>query len=95
MDPDLATVCSTETAVSTAPRATGRRDMWRPIVSSIGAFLRAGTRPPTVLARAIVIVLAVKLIAVMAMMAYQHFADHSALVDATAISRLLGPSSAP
>ncbi len=67
----------------------------RPVVASLIAFIGAGLRPSTALARAIVVVLAIKLVAVAAMTAYQHFADQSAAVDAAAVSRLLGPSSRP
>ena len=66
-----------------------------PVLASLAAFVSAGLRPRSALARAIVIVLAAKLIAVVAMTAYQHFADKSALVDAAAVSRLIGPSSRP
>jgi hypothetical protein len=45
------------------------------------------------LARAIVLVLALKLVAVTGMMVFQHFADRDA--STAAVSRLLGPSSLP
>ena len=67
----------------------------RPVLASLAAFIGAGLRPSTALARAIVIVLAAKIIAVAAMMVYFHFVDQHVVADATAISRLLGPSSAP
>ena len=67
----------------------------RPVLASLVAFIGAGLRPSTALARAIVIVLAAKLIAVAAMIVYFHFADQHVVADATAISRLFGPSSAP
>jgi hypothetical protein len=67
----------------------------RPVLASLAAFVRAGLRPQSALARAIVIVLAAKLIAVVAMMVYQFFANQNVIVDAAAISRLLGPSSPP
>ncbi len=67
----------------------------RPLLATLAAFIRAGLRPQSPLARAIVIVLVAKLIAVVAMMAYQHFAEANVIVDAAAIGRLLGPSSAP
>jgi len=59
------------------------------------AFIGAGLRPPTALARAIVIVLAAKLIAVAAMGVYFHFANQRVVADAAAIGRLLGPASLP
>lgn len=67
----------------------------RPVLASLVAFIGAGLRPSTALARAIVIVLAAKLIAVVAMTVYFHFADQHVVADATAIGRLFGPSSAP
>ena len=67
----------------------------RPVLASLAAFASAGLRPRGLLARAIVVVLAAKLIAVVAMMTFSHFADQTAAVDAAAVSRLLGPSSRP
>jgi hypothetical protein len=67
----------------------------RPVLASLAAFVSAGLRPRGLLARAIVVVLAAKLIAVAAVMAFSHFADQTAAVDAAAVSRLLGPSSRP
>jgi len=67
----------------------------RPVLASLAAFVSAGWRPRGLLARAIVVVLAAKLIAVAAMMAFSHFADQTAAIDAAAVSRLLGPSSRP
>ena len=66
-----------------------------PVLASLAAFIAAGVRPRSVLARAIVVVLVVKLIAVVAMTAYQHFADQGAAVDAAAVSHLMSPSSMP
>jgi len=67
----------------------------RPVLESLAAFVSAGIRPRSVLARAIVIVLAIKLIAVAGMAAYAHLTDQSAGIDAAAVNRLIGPSSAP
>jgi len=67
----------------------------RPVLASLVAFIEAGLRPSTALARAIVIVLAAKLIAIVAMMVFLFFANQHSVVDAAAISRLLGPSSLP
>ena len=67
----------------------------RPVLASLAAFVGAGLRPSTALARAIMIVLAAKLVAVLAMIVYFHFANQHVVADATAISRLLGPSSLP
>ncbi len=67
----------------------------RPLIETLAAFLGAGLRPPTALARAIVVVLAAKLVAVAAMSVYFHFANQRVVVDAAAIGRLLGPASLP
>ena len=67
------------------------RVLQRPVIASLAAFIGAGLRPTTPLARAIVVVLAAKLIAVAAMMVFQHFGGLKTAVDAAAISRLLGP----
>ena len=67
----------------------------RPLIASLAAFIGAALRPPTALARAIVIVLAAKLIAVAAMGVYFHFANQHVMADAAAIGRLLGPASLP
>ena len=67
----------------------------RPLLASLLAFIGAGLRPPTALARAIVIVLAAKLIAVAAMGVYFLFANQHVVADAAAIGRLLGPASLP
>ena len=67
----------------------------RPLLASLAAFVGAGLRPRSALARAIVVVLAAKLIAVVAMMVYQHVGHQNIAVDAATISRLFGPSSAP
>jgi len=68
---------------------------FRPVLASLAAFMSAGLRPTTPLARAIVIVLAAKLAAVAVMIVYFHYANQHMVADATAISRLLGPASLP
>lgn len=67
----------------------------RPLIASLVAFLAAAVRPPSALARAIVIVLAVKLIAVAAMAVYFHFYDQHVVANAAAVGRLLGPATLP
>ena len=67
----------------------------RHVLASLAAFIGAGLRPPTALARAIVVVLAAKLIVVAAMIVYFHFANQHVVADAAAISRLLSPSALP
>ena len=67
----------------------------RPLLSSLAAFVQAGLRPKTMLSRAIVTVLVVKLVAVAAMMFYQHHEDRSAVADSAGVAYRLGPSSTP
>ena len=67
----------------------------RPVLASLAAFIGAGWRPASPLARAIVIVLAAKLIAVAAMTVFLFVADQNAVVDAATVGRLLGPTSPP
>jgi cell shape-determining protein MreD len=67
----------------------------RPLIASLLAFFDAALRPPSALARAIVVVLAAKLIAVTAMVVYFHFANQHVVADAAAIDRLLSPVSLP
>jgi hypothetical protein len=66
-----------------------------PVLSSLAAFLGSAIRPRSMLARAIVLVLALKLVAVIGMAIYAHYTDQSAAVDAAAIDRLIGPSRHP
>ena len=65
----------------------------RPVLASLAAFIGAGLRPQSPLARAIVVVLAIKLVAVVTMMIAQSFVLPHTAADAAAISHLLGPSS--
>jgi len=67
----------------------------RPVLASLAAFVRAGLRPQSALARAIVVVLAVKLVAVTAMGVYFHFTGRHAAPDTAAVYRLIGPPSSP
>jgi hypothetical protein len=54
----------------------------RPVLASLVAFIGAGLRPSTALARAITVVLAAKLIAVVAMAIFLFFANQHVVVDA-------------
>ena len=72
----------------------GRPMLPGPVLVSLAAFVRAGLRPRSMLARAVVFVLAAKLIAVAGMMIFQHFANPN-VTDAAVVSRVLGPSSRP
>jgi hypothetical protein len=67
----------------------------RPLFASLVAFAAAVRRPPTPLARAIVAVLSIKLVAVTAMAVYFHFASQHVVADAATVGRLLGPSMLP
>jgi len=67
----------------------------RPLLASLAAFIDAGLRPQSPLARAIVVVLAAKLIAVTVMLVFLFFANQYVIADVAAVSRLLGPSSQP
>jgi hypothetical protein len=62
------------------------------VLSSLAAFLAAGVRPPTPLARAIVLVLIVKLIAIMAVGVFLFSSSGRLVVDSATVSRLIGPS---
>jgi hypothetical protein len=61
------------------------------VLSSLAAFLAAGARPPTPLAKAIVLVLVVKLMAIAAIGAFL-FSSSGRMVDSTTVARLIGPS---
>lgn len=66
-----------------------------PLLSSLAAFVQAGIRPRTMLARAIVTVLIIKLVAVTAMSVVRHYEDRTAIADTAGVADRLGPSSAP
>ncbi|HXW26728.1 MAG TPA: hypothetical protein VEK73_18445 [Xanthobacteraceae bacterium] len=61
------------------------------VLSSLAAFLAAAVWPRTPLARAIRLVLAVKLVAILAIGILMHAASGPA-VDPGAVARLVGPS---
>ncbi len=61
------------------------------LVTSFTAFLKAGVRPRTPLAKAIVIALAIKLCVVIAMRIFLFGADQRPVVDETAMDRLFAP----
>ena len=65
------------------------------ILSSLGAFLAAAVWPQTPLAKAIVAVLVIKLIAIAGIGAFMHAGRGQAPVGADAMARLLGPSVSP
>jgi hypothetical protein len=65
------------------------------VLSSIVAFLAAGVRPPTPFAKAIRLVLAIKLVAIASIGMVMLAGRARPGVDATAVARLIGPPAAP
>jgi hypothetical protein len=63
-------------------------------MSSLAAFLAAGVRPPTPLAKAIVLALALKLLAIAGAGIFL-FSLNARPIDPAAVSRLIGPSPSP
>jgi hypothetical protein len=64
------------------------------IVASLGAFFAAGVRPQTPLAKAIALVLAIKLIAIAGIGAFMLSGSVRPVVDTIAVSRLTLPDEA-
>ena len=64
----------------------------RAIVSSLAAFLAAGLRPRTPLAKAIVLVLVIKLIGIAGMKMFMFPDSAQPFVDANAMARVVGVS---
>jgi hypothetical protein len=62
----------------------------RAIVSSFAAFLAAGLRPRTPLAKAIVFVLVIKLIGIAGMKVFMFSDSAQPVVDANAMARVVG-----
>lgn len=62
------------------------------ILSTLGAFLGAGVRPPTPLAKAIMVVLVIKLVAIAGIGVFLASDGRRPVVDPIAVSRLIGPS---
>jgi hypothetical protein len=62
------------------------------VLSSLAAYLVAGVRPPTPLAKAIVLVLVVKLIAIAGAGVFLFSSGGRLVVDSSAVSRLISPS---
>jgi hypothetical protein len=61
------------------------------IFSSLAAFVAAGARPPTPLARAIVFVLILKLIGLAGIKLFMFPDSAQPVIDAAAMTRALGP----
>jgi hypothetical protein len=64
----------------------------RAIFSSLTAFVSAGVRPRTALAKAIVLVLVLKLIGIAGIKLFMFPDNARPVADAAAIARLVGPS---
>ncbi len=62
------------------------------VLSSLAAYLATGVRPPTPLAKAIVLVLVVKLVAIAGAGVFLFSSSGRLVVDSNAVSRLIGPS---
>jgi hypothetical protein len=62
------------------------------VLSSLAAFLAAGARPPTPLAKAVVLVLVVKLMAIAAIGIFLFSSTGRVAVDSITVSHLIGPS---
>jgi hypothetical protein len=67
----------------------------RAIVSSFAAFLAAGLRPRTPLAKAIVLVLVIKLIGLAGMKVFMFPDGAQPVVDANAMARVVGVTALP
>jgi hypothetical protein len=65
------------------------------IFSSLAAFLAAGAKPPTALARAIVLVLILKLIGIAGIKFFMFPDSARPVVDPAVMSRALGPFELP
>jgi hypothetical protein len=61
------------------------------ILSSLAAFVAAGAKPPTPLARAIVVVLILKLIGISGIKLFMFPDSAQPVIDAAAMTRALGP----
>jgi hypothetical protein len=66
--------------------------MLNAVISSLAAFVAAGVRPPTPLAKAITLVLTFKLLAVAGASIFLFSINKQPTVDPGAVSRLIGPS---
>jgi hypothetical protein len=67
----------------------------RAIVSSLAAFLAAGLRPRTPLAKAIVFVLVIKLIGIAGMKVFMFPDSAQPVADANAVARIVGLPAPP
>jgi len=67
----------------------------RAILSSLAAFAAAGLWPRSALAKAIVVVLIVKLFAITGFKLFMFPTSEQPVADAAAIARVIGPSTLP
>ncbi len=65
------------------------------VLLSLADFLRAGVRPQTPLAKAIMLALAVKLVAIATIWLAFFSGDARPLADASTLAHLIGPSAPP
>ena len=73
-------------------RALTEGNPMRPILSSLTAFLTAGARPRTPFAKAIVLVLIIKLAGIVGMKAFMFPDSSEPVADAATVARVLGLS---
>jgi hypothetical protein len=73
-------------------RALNEGNPMRPILSSLTAFLTAGARPRTPFAKAIVLVLIIKLAGIVGMKAFMFPDTSEPVADAATVARVLGLS---
>jgi hypothetical protein len=66
--------------------------MLNAVMSSLAAFVAAGAQPSTPLAKAITLVLTLKLLAIVVASIFVFSIDRQPAVDPGAVSRLIGPS---
>ena len=64
----------------------------KPLLASLAAFIRAGLRPRTPLAKAIMLALAIKLVIIVSMKVFLFSGDARPAVDDAAMRRLIGPA---
>jgi hypothetical protein len=75
-------------------RALTEGNPLRPILSSLTAFLTAGARPRTPLAKAIVLILIIKLVGIVGMRAFMFSDSSRPVANAATVARVLGVSPA-
>ncbi len=73
-------------------RALAEGNPLRPILSSLTAFLIAGARPRTPFAKAIVLVLIIKLLGIVGMKAFMFPDSSKPVANAATVARVLGVS---